>query len=441
MTSFNRPFLRPFATVTAVTVAITALLPLTVGAAQGNRSINQAATPAATAAATVAATQAATADASNPITIGVSGPLTGPNAQYGAQWRKGFDLALDEINSAGGIGGRKLVYDFQDSQSDPKQSVLVAQKFVSNPNIVVELGDFSSTASIAASSIYQRGGLVQFGFTNSSPAFTAPGNDYTWSNSVTQTQASPALADFAVTTLGFKKLAVLRLNTDYGKITNDLFAPRVIALGGTIVDTEAYLPDEKDFSSAITNIKNAQPDAIVLISYETDAALIAQQLRSAGVTVPLVSSASIQSPAYPKLGGQAAEGTYVLGEFLPSDPRPEVQNFVVKYKARYNEQPDLFATLAYDTIYIVKAAIDLGGPTRQGIHDALPKLKDVPSVVYGKVTFDPILRRVKSPTFENLIVKGGDFVPIASLSATPAATGAATSVATVSATIAATATP
>lgn len=99
----------------------------------------------------------------------------------------------------------------------------MAQKFVADPRIVVELGDFSSGASMAASQIYQRGGLVQFGFTNSHPDFTQAGGDYTWSNSVTQKQASPLLADFAVKKLGLKKLAVLNLNTDWGKTSYGLF--------------------------------------------------------------------------------------------------------------------------------------------------------------------------------------------------------------------------
>ena len=122
--------------------------------------------------------------------MGVSGPLTGPNAQYGAQWKQGFDLALDEINGDGGIKGRPLAYIFEDSQSDPRQSVAVAQKFVADPKIVVELGDFSSPASMAASPIYQRGRLVQFGFTNSHPDFTK-GGDYMWSNSVSQADEQP----------------------------------------------------------------------------------------------------------------------------------------------------------------------------------------------------------------------------------------------------------
>lgn len=355
--------------------------------------------------------QTATATDGEPIVIGVSGPLTGPLAQYGLQWKKGFDLALEQINGAGGVNGRKLTYDFQDSQSDPKQSVVIAQKFVADPKIVIELGDFSSTASMAASPIYQRGGLVQFGFTNSHPNFTKAGGDYTWSTSVSQTQASPALADFAIKTVGLKRLAVFQLNNDWGKATIDLFSKRVTELGAQIVATQAYLPDEKDFRSAITTVKDANPDGIILISYQSDGALIAQQVRDAGLTVPFVGSASLQSPDYLKLGGKAVEGTYVLGEFEINEPRAEVQEFVKVYRAKYNEDPDLFSTLAYDAIILVSKAIEIGGPTRDGIHDALPKLKDVPSVVYGKVTFDPETRRAKDPQFNNLIVKDGQFVP------------------------------
>ncbi|MBZ0286825.1 MAG: ABC transporter substrate-binding protein, partial [Anaerolineae bacterium] len=217
--------------------------------------------------ATIVGAQDTTAEPATgePIYIGVSGPLTGPLAQYGAQWIKGFDLAIQEINEAGGVDGRPLEYIFEDSQSDPKQSVVVAQKFVADERIVVELGDFSSTASMAASPIYERGGLVQFGFTNSHPDFTKS-SDYTWSTSVTQAQASPALADFAVTTLGLKKLAVFQINNDWGKATQDLFAPRVEELGGEIVAAQEYLPDETDFRSALTTVKDANPDGIILIS-------------------------------------------------------------------------------------------------------------------------------------------------------------------------------
>src|SRR6266511_6180754 len=142
-----------------------------------------------------AISRTAFAQSSEPIMLGVSGPLTGPNAQYSAQWKQGFDLALEEIHAAGGINERKLAYAFEDSQSDPRQSVAIAQKFVSDTKIVMELGDFSSPASMAASPIYQRAVLVEFGFTNSHPDFTK-GGDCMCSTSVSQADEQPLLARY-----------------------------------------------------------------------------------------------------------------------------------------------------------------------------------------------------------------------------------------------------
>ncbi len=341
-----------------------------------------------------AATQGPDAS-SDPYTIGVSGPLTGPSSQYGVQWKKGFDLALDEINAKGGIKGHKLQYVFEDSQNDPKQTVAIAQKFIADPRILIELGDFSSPASMAASSIYQRAGLVQFGFTNSHPDFTK-GGDYTWSNSASQTEGAPNLANFAVKTVGLKKLSVFYLNTDWGKTTYNLFAARAKEIGAEIVSSETYLPEEKDFRSALTRVRDTNPDGIVLISYYGDAALILQARDAAGVKLPVVASGSAYSPKLLEIAGKAAEGVYIPGgDFTVQDPRPEVQAFVKAYRAKYNEDPESFAVYAYDTIYVVKAAIEQGGADRKGIKDALSQIKDVPSVIYGKVAFDPQTRRLQ----------------------------------------------
>jgi branched-chain amino acid transport system substrate-binding protein len=350
------------------------------------------------------------AASSDPIYIGVSGPLTGPNARYGAQWKKGFDLALEAINGKGGVRGRQLAYIFEDSQSDPKQSVIVAQKFVADSRIVIELGDFSSPASMAASPIYQRAGLVQFGFTNSHPDFTK-GGDYMWSNSATQEDLSPALADFAHQTLGLKRLAVFYLNTDWGKATYDLFQKHAKQIGAEIVAAEAYLPDEKDFRSALVRARDAAPDGLVLISYQADGAQIVQQVAAAGLKVPIVGASSLHSPDFTRLGGPAAEGVLIRGQFSPEDARPTVKAFVDAYRAKYNEEPDFFAAHAYDTMNVVAALIEVAGPDRKAIRDAFTQIKDVPSVIYGSVTFDPVTRRVARPQFVDLVVKDGKFVP------------------------------
>jgi branched-chain amino acid transport system substrate-binding protein len=347
-------------------------------------------------------------NAADPIMLGVSGPLTGPNAQYGAQWKTGFDLALEQINGAGGIKGRPLQYVFEDSQSDPRQSVTIAQKFVNDPTIVAELGDFSSPASMAASPIYQRAGLVQFGFTNSHPDFTK-GGDFMWSNSIAQSDEQPALAEFVVKQLGLKRPAVIHLNTDWGRISKDIFVKAAKDNGAEVVATEGFLPDEKDYRSTLVRIRDAKPDGIVILAYYADGALIARQLRSTGIKLPVAAVSSVYSPKFLELGGDAVEGIYTKANFFPDDPRPEVQAFVKTYQAKYGKDPDNFAATAYDTIVLFAEVIKQYGTDRKAIHDGLAKIKDVPSVVFGKVAFDTQTRRVLGAKTINLVVKNGKF--------------------------------
>ncbi len=343
-----------------------------------------------------------------PIMMGVSGPLTGPNAQYGAQWKQGFDLALEEINNDGGIKGRPLAYVFEDTQSDPRQSVAVAQKFVADPKIVVELGDFASPASMAASPIYQRAKLVQFGFTNSHPDFTK-GGDYMWSNSVSQADEQPLSAAYAVKRLGLKRIAVLHLNTDWGRTSKEIFAKAAKEMGAEIVATEGYLPDEKDFRSTLVRVRDAKPDGLMLISYYLDGALIARQVKQAGLNLPTVAASSVYSPKFIELGGDAVEGVYTASRYFPGDTRPLVKAFVAKFKAKYGKEPDAFNAYAYDTVVLMGQVMREFGADRKSIHDGLAKVKDVPSVIFGTTTFDPKTRRVLGAHNVELVIKNGQF--------------------------------
>lgn len=354
-----------------------------------------------------AASPAPAQTSKEPILIGVSGPLTGPNAQYGAVWKRGFDLALDEINGNGGINGRPLQYVFEDSQSDPRQSVSIAQKFVSDPRIVVEVGDFSSPASMAASPIYQRAGLVQLGFTNSHPDFTK-GGDYMWSNSLSQSEDMPNLADYAAR-LGFKRVAILHLNTDWGRTSKDLFVKAIEDRGAKVVAAEGYLPDEKDFRSALVRVRDSNPDGLVLISYYADGALISRQVRTVGLKQPIAAVGSVYSPKFLELGGDAVEGVHTNSQFFPEDPRPEVQAFVKRFKAKYEAEADAFAARAYDTFILVGETIRQSGPDRKAIKEALATVKDIPSVIYGKLQFDTNTRRVAGAKSVDLVVKDGRF--------------------------------
>ncbi len=346
--------------------------------------------------------------AADPVVIGVSGPLTGPQAQYGELWKQGFDLALTKVNADGGIDGRPLVYLFEDSQNDPRQSIAIAQKFISDPKIVVEVGDFSSTASMAASPLYQRGGLVQFGFTNSHPDFTKTG-DYMWSNSISQSQEQQLLGDYAFGKLGLKKIAVLHLNTDWGTTAKNIFVGEAEKHGAEVVAAEGYLPDEKDFRATLTRIKAANPDGIMLESYYADGALIVRQIRELGIDLPIVAVGSVYSPDFLKLAGGAAEGVHTAAYFTPVSPRPEVQDFIKEFTAKYGQEPNNFNAMAYDTMNLLAAVMRQYGTTREEIKDGLGQISGISSVLFPQVSFDPETRRVMGLEATDLIVKDGAF--------------------------------
>ena len=179
--------------------------------------------------------------------------------------------------------------------------------------------------------------------------------------------------------------------------------------GVDVVAAEGYQPDEKDFRSTLVRVRDARPDAIVLISYYADGALITRQIRSVGLNAPIVASGSIYSPKFIELAGDAANGVFTESNFFPGDARPEVQAFVTKFKDRYREEPDDFNAVAYDTIVLLADVIDTYGTDRTAIRDGLAKIRDVPSVIYGKATFDPEKRRVAGARAVYLVVRDGKF--------------------------------
>ncbi len=344
-----------------------------------------------------------------PVHIGVSGPVTGPHAQYGAQWKQGFDLALAKINADGGIDGRPLAYVFEDSQNDPRQTIAIAQKFIADPKIAVEVGDFSSTSSMAASPLYQRGGLVQFGFTNSHPDFTKTG-DYMWSNNVPQSEEQPLVARHVVEDLGMRKIAVMYLNSDWGKTSKELFTAAATELGAEIVAEEAYLGDEKDFRATLVRVRDAAPDGIMLVSYYNDAALIVRQLRDLGME-QTVFAAGANSPEFVELAGEAGNGVHTAMNFAPMSPRPMVQEFVTSFEAEHGSAPSHFSAMAYDTFNLLAAVMREYGTGRDDIKEGLGQISGLESVIFPEVSFDPETRRISNPSVTELVVEDGGYVP------------------------------
>ena len=226
-----------------------------------------------------------------------------------------MNMAMGEINGAGGIAGRPLELVYQDTQSDPKQSVPVAQKFVDDERIVAELGDFSSAASMAASPIYERGKLIQFGLTNSDPKFTK-GGEYMWSTAPTMQMDAALMADIAYKRLG-KKAAVFYQASDWGDTSQRVFVERYKAIGGNVVSLENYLLTDKDMHSILSKARRADPDVLVLFSYYTDGALLLLQAKDVGLKGNIMAATSCYSNKFLDLGGKAVDGTVMSVLFFP----------------------------------------------------------------------------------------------------------------------------
>ena len=338
------------------------------------------------------------------VLAGASVPMTGPGARYGAQFKRGFDLALEGIDNLGGAGGRPLQYLLEDTRSDPQRAATAAQAFVADPRVVVALDGASASDLAAASSTLRNAGLAQIALAASDPA--AAGN-LAWSLAPTDAAQGAGLWSFA-DALGLRRPAVLYPDTGAGRSARDAFAG---AAGGSVAGAEAYVPGQDDFRSALTRLGNANPDGLVLLSDYADAALICHQARDSGSKLPVLAAAGSSAAEFAVLGGAAAEGVFVLATFFAGSPRPEAQDFVKRYRAKYSADADGSSAVAFDATVLVSRLVGGWGPTREGVQKGLAEIKDVPSVVYGRIAFDPQTHHVQGAAFQRLLVRGGRFIP------------------------------
>lgn len=352
----------------------------------------------------------ASSSAKSTVTFGVSAAQTGQYATYGEQFKQAFDLAVEQVNAEGGIDGHPVALKYQDSQSDPKQSVTVAQQFVGDPDVSLVFGDYSSAASIPASPIYTAGKLVQYGFNNSNPDFTAKGSDYQWSTAITTSASYTWTADY-IKKQGVKSVGVTYLNTaDWGIPAYAAFKAEAARIGLKITDAEGVLDSSDDYRPSLTKAVAGKPDAFVHIGYGPDAAKIVTQLRAIGYDGTFYGGQDEQSFD----GTPAAEGSVIGSEFVATSSDPKVQAFVDAFTKRYPKETEvtLFEAGAYDALHVAVEAAKIGGTSRAGILKGFQKLKDVPSVVYGSITFDPATRRVATPKLTPVVLKGGKWVEI-----------------------------
>ncbi|MHB1405870.1 MAG: ABC transporter substrate-binding protein [Desulfitobacteriaceae bacterium] len=339
------------------------------------------------------------------IKIGVAGPFTGPIAETGATVKKAVELATEQINKAGGINGKKVELVEADDKADPKEAATIANKFVADTTILGALANYTSSTTLAGAPIYNRAGLSHIAYGSTSPAVTTAGA-YTYRDITTDAYDGEFVAKWTVDE-GFKKIAILYENDDYGKGLADVYNKKVTALGASVVMQEPYnLGETKDFSAILTKLKNAGPDALFIAGQYNEAAMILKQGSRLGIKLPVFGSNGLYSDALIQLGGQEVEGLRCVGSFHRSVDYPEAKTFIESYKAKWGQEPDIWAAFAYDAANIMFEAVKNGGEDRKKVNDYLTTLKGFKGAT-GTTTFDANGDCMKEPL--KLIVQNGKF--------------------------------
>ena len=312
--------------------------------------------------------------ASDAIVIGEFASLTGKEAAFGQSSHKGTQLAIEELNAAGGLLGKPVRYVYEDNRSTPGESATIAKKLISRDKIVALLGEVASGRSLEAAPIAQASKVPMISPSSTNPKVTETG-DYIFRVCFTDPFQGKLLAEFARRTLKAQKIAIFSdVAAPYSVGLAQFFREPFLAGGGQIVAEQKYTGGDKDFKAQLTAIKSLKPDAIMVPGYYTDVGLIVAQARQLGITVPLFGGDGWEAPELIQIAGsEALQGTYYSTHFSPENTDPVAQKFVAAYRARYGgETPDAMAALGYDSAMVLADAIRRAGSTESAkLRDAL----------------------------------------------------------------------
>lgn len=340
------------------------------------------------------------------VQFGVSLPMTGDYAEYGEFILNGVKLAVEQANKEGGIDGKQIVLVVEDSRGDPKEAVLIAERFVANKEILLQIGDFTSSSTMAASPTYERSGMAQVAPTSSHPGFSKLGDNMIRVVAMQQAE-SQFLAKWAATELDIKSIASIYVNNDWGLVANSAFADAARKLGMSVVAEEGITPGEKDFSAVVSKIKRLNPDAVYLAQQHAEAAAILGQARRARFKPVFINSGAPQSPELIKIAGKAAEGLLAAALYFADNPEPVSRSFTEAYEAAYEKLPNLFAALGYDAGKLAVEGARGAGGQRSAVAKTILKLKGFSGATGS---FDYTTSRDPVKEYAKTTVEGGKWV-------------------------------
>jgi branched-chain amino acid transport system substrate-binding protein len=329
--------------------------------------------------------------AADPIKVGSVLRLSA-GAEDGIPAKRGVELAVEEINKAGGINGSKVEVIFEDEKDSPTNAVNAVQKLINVDKVVAIIGPMTSGASLASAPSANEAKILLVTPTATSPKVSGAGA-YIYRGCSRIDKQAEALTDYIAKNYQPKTVGVLYSNEPYGKGCNDLFAKYFEKLGIKVVATESFMRGAKDFKAQLTNLKAANPDILFIPGYYQETAPAAAQARQLGMNQRIVGVYGDIAPIYIDLAGKAAEGHLVASEYHEEYDTPINKNFKEAYyklaKSVANEPVNImFAALTYDMTKMVAEGMKKNGPTPDGIKKYLDEVKDYDGVT-GKLSFNP----------------------------------------------------
>ena len=318
-------------------------------------------------------TSAAAADS---LGVGLCAPMTGGAASWGQKSEVGTKFAIERINARGGVvpkgksSAMKLeLIEVADDKNDPREGASIAQRFIDNEKILIMIGPLTSTVALAQAPIMNKNGLTQLAIGATAPAYTNAG-PYSFRLVPTDAFQGRYIAKWATDQGKWKTYAVIYVNDDYGRGLAEVFQNALKEIGipeKDLVASEAFLPNDTDFSAQLAKIKGLNPDVLFIAGHYKEGALIARQARELRLNAQILGTDGIGHPEYIKVAGKAAEGTIYSGYFSLEDKRPYIQKWAADFKNKFGYDPGLVEAIANDCVEIAAKAIEIGGADRQEI--------------------------------------------------------------------------
>jgi branched-chain amino acid transport system substrate-binding protein len=347
------------------------------------------------------------AETVKPIKIAVALPMTGDNAEYGQTFLIAAEIMVDEWNAKGGVIGRPIEIVNYDDKNSGEEAASIAQKIVSDPDIVGVLGHFASGVSMAAAPIYDENQLIEISNCASHPDYSSIG-EYIFRNNTVINEEFKTIINLIESDLNLTKIGVVAIKTDWGNTAGGI-ADELIKASATLelVAHEDVLETSDDYGPAIAKLEAAGAEVVVAVGMYSLYGPLARQYKAINPDIQLIGVSNAYTQQIIELGGAAVEGLIAPVSFYADSPDPDVQKFVQEFIKRRGSEPSSLAAQAYDSIGILLTAIEVNGSVEKvSLRDAVAELT-YPGVT-GLTKFDE--KGDASKIFTSVIIKDGKFV-------------------------------